>query len=130
MPTVGFADREAGVDQRQHRDPRLAVLGQQQIQQRLRDRPLRGGEEAEVVRRGEAGQHHPGGHVIPHIDLVQDVETRETSAALRGDRAGVRVAVGHEPSFPSRRSTAARRPIPPTREASSGANIGGPPSML
>ena len=40
VPAVGLADGQPGVDQGEHRHPRLAVLGEQQVQQRLGDRPL------------------------------------------------------------------------------------------
>ena len=43
VPAVGLADRQPGVDQRQHRDAGFTVLGEQQIQQRLRRRPVRPG---------------------------------------------------------------------------------------
>ena len=100
------------------------------------DADLVRGEERQIVGQREPGQHDPGGDVVPHVDLVQDVEAGEPAPALRGDGA-LRLGRGTASVLSvagsgslSRRSTAASRPIPPTREASSGANTGGPASML
>ena len=61
----------------------------------------------------------------------------EAAVVLRGDRLLVRRSERHQRVAPSpgrgrssRRSSAASRPIPPTSEASSGANAGGPDSRL
>jgi len=128
-PPVGLAGGQAGVDEGHHRDPGLAVLGQQQIAEQRDGGILGRGEERQVTDGSEAGQDDTRRHVVPAVGLGEHVVPGETTPALRGDCPLAGRTERHQVS-PSRRSTAASRPMPPTRLASSGANTGGPISRL
>ena len=103
-------------------------LVEEQIEQRPGRRLFGLGEEAQLCGRGQPGQDHAGSHLIPVVDLSQDIEPGEPP---RPPGVTPRRAGSHRPHYsPLARSTVARRPIPPTIEASSGAKTGGPISRL
>ena len=138
VPSVGLGDGEAVVDELQDRHLGLAVLGEKKIQQWCGDRHFCRGEEGELIRQRESSEHNTCGDVVPCRDAVEHVEAREAAAVLWRDPMLGRTAKWHQADLagspcgrrPSRRSTAASKPMPPTSEASSGAKAGGPDSRL
>ncbi len=127
-PAVRLVSSQAPVHQRQRRHFRFVVLGQQEIEQRPGDGLLHRGEKAERDRRVQTGQHHTSGDRIPAVEFVENVEAGKPPFATgRHGPLGWR-AERHQ--SPSRRSSAASSPIPPTMAASRGAKAGGPISTL
>ena len=81
----------------------------------------------------EPTKDHPGSNQVPSAGLTQYVELTEPTLVAGGDglvELGVASRDSFAHDFPSRRSSAARIPIPPTIDANKGANMGGPISML
>ena len=100
-PPVGLTERQAAVYEEQHRYLRLAVLAQQLIEQGVGCCLFGHGEERHLGLGIEAGEYHASGHIIPVIDLVEDVEPREPSLPARGDRFGIRRAERHSVPLPA-----------------------------
>ena len=132
VPAVGLADRPGGCRSARAPAPAARCPGRAAGPAAVRRRPAR-----RWVKKPRSFGGASRASTTPAVtssqtsDLVQDVEAGEPAPALRGDRP-LRSGCGRSSAGRSlsRRSTAASRPIPPTREASSGANIGGPASML
>ena len=127
-PSVRLVESKPVVDQLEDGHLGGLPLVEEQIEQRAGRRLLVLGEETELRGRCQPGQDHTGRLLVPVLDLDQDVEPGEPSPSPRGDAPVSRSQRAHY--SPSRRSSVASRPIPPTIEASNGAKTGGPISRL
>ncbi len=116
---VAFAGREASVDELDDRHTRFAFLGEQSVEQRACGHLFVRGEKRDGRRAIDSGEHDRAGRVVPGIGLLHDVVAGKSLVGVAG--------CCHQRS---RRRIAATSPMPPTRENSSGANIGGPISAL